>query len=165
MIVIFVSECEKAALKKTRQILDNFAERIGSTTWKTRITMEGLKTVKVLLSKYATKQTSVACHRIAGKYSTELMWIVGNKLKFNNRGACPTNYTANDNIQNYEDTWHLLQHIKIATALASLFHDFGKASKCFQNKLRPKANQKDPLRHEWVSCVLLKIFIGKKEKI
>ena len=160
MIVIFVSECEKAALKKTRQILDNFAERIGSTTWKTRITMEGLKTVKVLLSKYATKQTSVACHRIAGKYSTELMWIVGNKLKFNNRGACPTNYTANDNIQNYEDTWHLLQHIKIATALASLFHDFGKASKCFQNKLRAKTNQKDPLRHEWVSCVLLKAFIG-----
>ena len=121
--------------------------------------MEGLKTVKVLLQ--ICYQTNFrACHRIAGKYSTELMWIVGNKLKFNNRGACPTNYTANDNIQNYEDTWHLLQHIKIATALASLFHDFGKASKCFQNKLRAKTNQKDPLRHEWVSCVLLKAFIG-----
>ncbi|MDN5279898.1 MAG: CRISPR-associated endonuclease/helicase Cas3 [Clostridiales bacterium] len=159
MIVIFVSECEKTATKRTRQILDSFAERIGSKTWKTRITMEGLKAIKVLLSKYATRQTSVACHRIAGRYSTELMWVVGNKAKFNSRGICPTNYSEADQINDFENSWFLLPHIKTLTALASLFHDFGKSSECFQSKLKAKTIQKDPLRHEWISCVLLKHFI------
>ncbi|GAB4278243.1 MAG: type I-F CRISPR-associated helicase Cas3f [Candidatus Rifleibacteriota bacterium] len=159
MIVIFVSECEKNATKRTRQILDSFADRIGSKTWKTRITMEGLKAVKVLLSKYATRQTSVACRRIAGRYSTELMWVVGNKAKFNSFGICPTNYSEADQINDFENSWFLLPHIKTLTALASLFHDFGKSSECFQGKLRAKTMQKDPLRHEWISCVLLKHII------
>lgn len=159
MIVIFVSECEKTSIKRTRQILDSFAERIGVRTWKTRITNEGLKAVKILLSKYATRQTSVACHRIAGRYSTELMWVVGNKAKFNSRGTCPTHYTEADLINDSENSWFLLPHIKTLTALASLFHDLGKASQCFQAKLAAKAIQKDPLRHEWISCVLLKHFI------
>jgi len=160
MIVIFVSECEKTASKRTRQILDCFAERIGSRSWKTHITMEGLKAVKILLSKCATRQTSVACHRIVGRLSTELMWVIGNRDKFDSRGICPTNYTEADHINDSENSWFLLPHIKTATALASLFHDFGKSSECFQKKLTAKSAQRDPLRHEWISCVLLKHFIN-----
>lgn len=159
MIVIFVSECEKTASKRTRQILDCFAERIGSRSWKTHITMEGLKAVKILLSKCATRQTSVACHRVVGRLSTELMWVIGNRDKFDDRGICPTNYTKIDQINDSENSWFLLPHIKTATALASLFHDFGKSSECFQKKLTAKSFQRDPLRHEWISCVLLKHFI------
>lgn len=161
MIVIFVSECEKNALKKTRQVLDSFAERIGNNTWKTRITMEGLKSVKLLLGKSATKQTAVACHRIIGYSSTELMWIVGNKSKFNSEGIVPTNYTAIDHLQSFENSWHLLPLIKTVTALASLFHDFGKASDWFQIKLAKEQKVSDPFRHEWISCVLLRHFIGE----
>ena len=160
MIVVFVSECEKNALKKTRQILDCFAERIGSNTWKTRITMEGLKSVKLLLSKSATKQTSVACHRIVGYNSTELMWIVGNKAKFNSEGICPTNYTEIDHLQDFENEWYLLPYIKVVTALAGLFHDLGKASDCFQQKLKAKKIQADPFRHEYITCFLLRKFIS-----
>ena len=56
----------------------------------------------------------------------------------------------------------LLPLIKALTALAALFHDWGKASQCFQAKLQPgKSTQKigDPLRHEWVSCLLLNAFV------
>lgn len=46
MMVTFISQCEKNALKKTRRVLDAFADRIGDNTWQTVITEEGLKTVK-----------------------------------------------------------------------------------------------------------------------
>ena len=162
MIVLFASECEKNAIKTTRQILDNFANRIGSNTWKTRITMEGLKAVKYLLSKYATKSTAVACHRLATRNSTELMWIVGNKSKFGSDGICPTNYTSIDHLQDSENNWFLLPYIKSLTALASLFHDLGKSSKLFQEKLSGIGKiESDPVRHEWVTCTILKHFIGE----
>jgi len=38
MMVTFVSQCEKNALKKTRRVLDAFADRIGDNTWQTVIT-------------------------------------------------------------------------------------------------------------------------------
>ena len=49
MMVTFVSQCEKKALKKTRRVLDAFANRIGDNTWQTVITQEGLNTVKKML--------------------------------------------------------------------------------------------------------------------
>ena len=51
MMVTFVSECEKKALNKTRRVLDAFANRIGTRTWQTVITNEGLQAVKKLLRK------------------------------------------------------------------------------------------------------------------
>ena len=38
MMVTFISQCEKNALKKTRRVLDAFANRIGDNTWQTVIT-------------------------------------------------------------------------------------------------------------------------------
>jgi len=38
MMVTFISQCEKKALKKTRRVLDAFANRIGDNTWQTVIT-------------------------------------------------------------------------------------------------------------------------------
>ncbi len=51
MMVTFVSQCEKNALKKTRRVLDAFANRIGDNTWQTLITEEGLLTVKKCFAK------------------------------------------------------------------------------------------------------------------
>jgi len=51
MMVTFVSQCEKNALKKTRRVLDAFANRIGDNTWQTIITEDGLITVDTLKSK------------------------------------------------------------------------------------------------------------------
>jgi len=46
MMVTFVSQCEKNALKRTRRVLDAFANRIGDNTWQTIITQEGLNAVQ-----------------------------------------------------------------------------------------------------------------------
>lgn len=96
MIVTFVSQCEKKSLKRTRRILDAFANRIGSNVWQTAITEEGLNTVKQLLRKSATKSTAVSCHRIKTRKQSELVWIVGNKRKFNEIGIVPVNWTNNE---------------------------------------------------------------------
>ena len=166
MMVTFVSECEKKALPKTRRVLDAFANRIGSRTWQTVITNEGLLAVKKLLRKTASKNTAVSCHWIRSRSRSELVWIVGNRRKFNEQGVVPVNRTQKDFMhQNWEDDWHYLPLIKSLTALAALFHDWGKSSELFQEKLDPKNKKQfkgDPLRHEWISTVFLKAYINEE---
>ncbi len=169
MIVTFISQCEKKSLNKTRRVLDSFANRIGNRTWQTPITDEGLRAVKKLLKKTATKNTAVACHMIKSRKLTKLEWIVGNRDKFNSQGHVPVNYTKK-NIMNieWENDWVYLPLIKSLTAIAALFHDWGKASKLFQNKLIKKYDGKiigDPLRHEWISLLFFHAFvIGKTDE-
>ncbi len=93
MIVTFVAQCEKKSLNKTRRVLDTFANRIGSRTWQTAITNEGLQAVKKLLRKTASKNTAVSCHWLRSRSRSELIWIVGNRSKFNEQGFVPVNYT------------------------------------------------------------------------
>ncbi len=93
MMVTFVSQCEKKALKRTRRVLDAFANRIGDNTWQTVITEDGLIAVKTLLRKTATKNTAVACHWIRSRSRSDLLWVVGNQDSFNPQGIVPVNYT------------------------------------------------------------------------
>ncbi len=160
MMVTFVSQCQKKALARTRRVLDAFANRIGDNTWQTVITEEGLQAVKKLLRKTATKSTAVSCHWIRSRSRSELVWIVGNRRYFNSEGIVPVNRTQKTVANNqWESNWHYLPLIKALTTLAALFHDWGKASLCFQNKLLSK-QPPDPLRHEWLSLLLLKAFIN-----
>ncbi len=96
MMVTFVSECEKKALTRTRRVLDAFANRIGSRTWQTVITEDGLIAVKILLRKTATKNTAVACHWIRSRSRSELVWIVGNREQFDQQGIVPVNTTSKE---------------------------------------------------------------------
>ena len=41
MHTIFISACEKRALKKTRAVLDSYAIRTGQSSWQAPMTMEG----------------------------------------------------------------------------------------------------------------------------
>lgn len=170
MIVTFISQCEKKALKRTRQVLDSFADRIGDNTWQTVITKEGLDTVKTLLRKTASKSTSVSCHWVRGRTRTELVWIIGNRRKFNHLGIVPVNSTQRNLLSSHiENDWKYLPLIKALVAVSALLHDWGKASLLFQKKLKPQHKNKfkgDPIRHEWISCLLLNALIqtsGKQE--
>ncbi|WP_435276207.1 CRISPR-associated endonuclease Cas3'' [Psychrobium sp. nBUS_13] len=96
MMVTFISQCEKNALKKTRRVLDAFANRIGDNTWQTVITNEGLSAVKKLLRKTATKNTAVSCHWIRTRARSELVWVVGSKSKFDFQGIVPVNITEKE---------------------------------------------------------------------
>lgn len=162
MIVIFSSQCQKKAIPKTCRVLDAFANRIGTSTWKTVITQEGLLAVKKLLRKTATKNTAVACHVIHGNSSTELLWIVGNRDCFNKEGIIPVNYTYQEVIKEvWENDWDFHPLMQSMVALAALFHDVGKANGAFQKKLlSPSKKIQDPLRHEWVSCLFIVALVS-----
>ncbi|MFT6219934.1 MAG: CRISPR-associated endonuclease/helicase Cas3 [Rickettsiales bacterium] len=160
MMVTFVSQCEKKALSRTRRVLDAFANRIGDNTWQTVITEDGLITVKKLLRQSATKNTAVSCHWLRSRSRSELVWIVGNRDKFNSQGIVPVNLTQKNLMKSqWENDWHYLPEIKALTAISALLHDWGKASLLFQKKLKNKDKISDPLRHEWVSCLLLNALV------
>jgi CRISPR-associated endonuclease/helicase Cas3 len=161
MNILLVSQCAKRALIETRRILDQFAERKGERVWQTPITELGLDTLRKLLRKTARKNTAVACHWIRGINKTELLWIVGDAAQFNHLGTVPTNTTEADVLRaKDENEWHTLTLIQQISELASLWHDFGKASRLFQKKLQLEAIVADPYRHEWVSVRLLQAFVG-----
>jgi len=167
MMVTFISQCEKKALSRSRRVLDSFANRIGDNTWQTIITQEGLHAVKKLLRKTASKNTAVSCFWIRSRSRSELVWVVGNKDKFNSEGVVPVNSTSND-IDKYTDTnqWKTVEIIKYASAIAGLFHDFGKANVLFQKKLKGKTESKgEPYRHEWLSLRLFQSFTENKTDI
>lgn len=160
MNVLLVSQCNKNALKETRRILDQFAERRGDRTWQTPITKAGLDTLRKMLRKTARKNTAVACHWIRGQNHSELLWVVGNGARFNFRGATPTHSTKNDILRRAdENDWHTLTDIHLLASLAALFHDFGKACQAFQDKLTGKNTERNRYRHEWISLRLLQAFV------
>lgn len=166
MMVVFVSQCEKNALKRTRRVLDSFANRIGDNTWQTIITQEGLNAVQKLLRKTASKSTAVSCHWIRTRSRSEFLWVVGNRDRFNEEGIVPVHWTAKTILDNYkENDWKYLPLIKALTALSALFHDWGKSTALFQEKLQPTSKIKgDPIRHEWISCILLNAFIVQNKE-
>ncbi len=161
MMVTFISQCDKKALSRTRRVLDAFADRIGDNTWQTVITQEGLLAVKKLLRKTATKNTAVSCHWIRSRSRSELVWVVGNRSRFDLDGRVPVNTTRNDLLMlKTENNWHCGQAIQLLAQLAALLHDLGKASKAFQKRLRGSIQGKNLYRHEWLSLRLFLAFVG-----
>ena len=161
MNVLLVSQCDKRALTETRRILDQFAERRGERTWQTPITQDGLDTLRQLLRKTARKNTAVACHWIRGLDHSELLWIVGDRSRFNAQGAVPTNTTRRNVLrQERENDWHTAEDIRLLAQLAALLHDLGKATVAFQQRLRGQRFERNLTRHEWASLRLFQAFVG-----
>ena len=163
MNILLISQCHKNALKETRRILDQFAERCGERTWQTPITQAGLATLRKLLRQSARKNTAVACYWTHGKNHTELLWVVGDRRQFNEQGRVPTNRTRRNILRaEAEHGSHHAHSIQIMATLAALLHDIGKATQGFQRKLNPqqrKIQAGDPYRHEWISLRLFQAMI------
>jgi CRISPR-associated endonuclease/helicase Cas3 len=162
MNVLLVSQCDKRALTETRRILDQFAERRGERTWQTPITQDGLDALRGLLRKTARKNTAVACHWIRGLDHSEMLWIVGDRRRFNEQGAVPTNTTQRDVLRaRDENDWHTGEDIHLLATLAALLHDLGKATVAFQRRLQDNGvPTRNLYRHEWVSVRLFQAFVG-----
>jgi len=164
MNVLIISRCTKNARVESCRIIDQFAERTGDAAWQTVITLEGVNTLRKLLRKTARRNTAVACHWLKKCGQTELLWIVGNLRRFNAQGRVPTNRTASDVVKSgAEHGWHSAETIALMAATAGLFHDFGKAGRCFQQTLKGASKHLcQPYRHEWISVRLFQAFVDNK---
>ena len=160
MMVVFVSRSEKRAIPVARRVLDSFADRIGDDTWRTVITEEGLAAVKLLLRKNATRSMAVACHWIRSRSRSDLLWIVGNRERFNEEGIVPV-HTTKKNLRHeeWENDWIHLPLVKALAGMAGILHDWGKGNDFFQKKLHSKTLVPDPFRHEWISCRMLAALV------
>ncbi len=123
-----------------------------------------METLRKLLRKKARKNSAVACHWIRGRDHSELLWVVGNAAQFNAQGASPTN-TTRRNILRAEDEndWHSGRLIHLLASLTALFHDLGKASRAFQDRLHGRLEGRNRYRHEWISLRLLEAFVGEDD--
>ncbi|MCO6524000.1 MAG: type I-F CRISPR-associated helicase Cas3, partial [Candidatus Schmidhempelia sp.] len=160
MNILLISQCKKNALKETRRIIDQFAERCGERTWQTVMTENGLNTLHKLLRRYARKNTAVACYCTYGKKQTTLKWIVGDRQQFNHQGRVPTQRSTRNILQHHQEhNWYYSTSIQIIATLGALLHDLGKATIGFQNKLEHHGIASDPYRHEWISLHLFILMI------
>lgn len=108
MMVLFTSRSEKKAIPIVRRILDCFADRIGNDTWQTVITHEGLQAVNRLLRRTATKSTAVSCRWIRSRSRSQLLWIVGNRQRFDSEGRVPVNWTAKNILHNERENARII---------------------------------------------------------
>ncbi|MGD7069557.1 type I-F CRISPR-associated helicase Cas3f [Acetobacter sp. AAB5] len=164
MNILLISQCDKRALTETRRILDQFAQRKGARTWQTRITEQGLETLRVLLRSTARRNTAVACHKLTGASGADVLWFVGDRSRFDEAGNVPTNTTVHDILRtDDETTWRSKDIVLLLSQMAGLFHDLGKGSKEFQDKLRARVPKRSPYRHEWISVRMLAAFVGDSD--
>lgn len=164
MMVLFVSECERRALKITRQILCRYTMQIGRRTWIGRLSREGLLSVQEALRAKATRQMAVACHRVMGRQRYELLWIVGSRRCFDHDGAFAFSASTRPVPREPYQAAPLERGIRYLAELAGLFHDLGKDNAFFQDKLKRNQRISDPLRHEYLSCLLLRQLAALVEK-
>lgn len=154
MHVSFISLCKGKASKRTRAILDRYAQRNAAGTWLTPITQEALDSVHEALKAAASKNTAVACYRNVGNSQMALIWTIGRKEAFNIDGVMPVHTRKKP-----KQSCPWITTVKKVAAAAGLAHDLGKASVHFQNKLRTPQVVMDATRHEWISMHLLDILL------
>lgn len=159
MIVIVNSECVGPSAVASQRILDDFFPRLGRRSWCGRITTEGLNRLRKMLSRRATKATSICCHRVTGKTGLKVEWFVGNRLNFNSLGHC--NVFTSAELENRDYIYSNSEELILAiVCLSALFHDLGKFTIWFQRKLRQAAKNNariaDLIRHEVISLAVLR---------
>lgn len=159
MHVVLVSLCEKKAWKRTRAILDSYALRFGERTWMSPMTMEGVRELRSVLRRTATRQTSVACFRNVGRSKMALLWVVGNKDRFGKDGISPIAVRKSKENTDFPP-W--ARTASLLSGTAGLMHDLGKFGDVFQQKLKASVEggkpKSDPVRHEWLSLILTRTF-------
>ena len=162
--VIVICQSQKKSRVKVAKVLDRYFWRIGTRTWRGKATNACLDRVSRELRVQATRNTAVTVHEIRSARVSRMPLVrIGSKSAFSDEGLFPVSsqpakLTKTANGSPSEITAAAIVRI------AALFHDLGKATVLFQEKLLRALKRGDPesdaVRHELHSAVVWDILFG-----
>lgn len=91
---------------------------------------------------------------------SDLLWIVGDRSQFNDAGAVPVNTTKRkSSILNGKTTGSTCRLLKSWPVWRDFFTIGAKHRISFKKKLRSGTKERDPFRHEWMSCKMIEACV------
>src|SRR4051794_5732261 len=149
--VIAVCRSRKRARSRVAQVLDRYLWRIGDRTWRGRASNACLERIARDLKRGASKATAVALYAIrSAPESRRPLFIVGARAMFGPDGVVPI-AVSTKSVASTATLPPAIAALRTCIVLAALFHDLGKATRLFQDKLRASEPIADAVRHEVVS--------------
>jgi CRISPR-associated endonuclease/helicase Cas3 len=156
--VIAVCRSTKRSRERVAAVLDRYFWRIGDRTWRGRASNACLDRVARELRHVAKRNTAVVIHEIRSARESRVPIVrIGSRRAFSAGGLVPVSTAAAGRLRpppRPEREQHALALLRVA----ALWHDLGKATRLFQDKLRralkPGAKpEADAVRHELFSAV------------
>jgi CRISPR-associated endonuclease/helicase Cas3 len=160
--IIAICRSGKKSRLRTAQVLDRYFWRIGDRTWRGKATNACLDRAARELRKRATRNTAVTIHEIRSSVESRMPLIrIGSASAFSDEGLVPVSTHPSSTVRRSDD----FQASRAVVGLAALFHDLGKATILFQEKLKRalKSGQPeaDPVRHELHSAAVWDHLFGR----
>ncbi|SFQ69162.1 CRISPR-associated endonuclease/helicase Cas3 [Roseivivax halotolerans] len=161
--IIAVCRSTKKARPKVAKVLDRYFWRIGDRTWRGKATNACLDRVSRELRKEATRNTAVVLHEIRSAHESRVPIVrIGARHAFSETGIAPIAYRPAQVAQSQTVSVN-----RAVVRIAALFHDLGKATILFQEKLQRALNggapEADPVRHELQSAAVWDYLFGKTQ--
>lgn len=163
--IIAVCRSSKRSRVRVATVLDRYFWRIGDRTWRGRASNACLDRVARELRASAKRNTAVVIHEIRSARESRVPIVrIGSRAAFSEEGVVPVvvrSPAAGVRYARSEAEQSRLAIVRIAI----LFHDLGKATVLFQNKLRNALRrgarpEADAVRHELVSAVVWDELVG-----
>ena len=163
--VIAVCRSGKKSRERTARVLDRYFWRIGDRTWRGKATNACLDRMSRELRRRATRNTAVTIYEIRSTHESRAPLIrIGSRAAFSDEGLVPI---ASHPAEVYKGAEGSGAEACAAAVVrvAALFHDLGKSTELFQDKLRrgleggrPEA---DAVRHELHSAAVWDRLFGE----
>jgi len=157
--IIAVCRSGKKSRLRTAKVLDRYFWRIGDRTWRGKATNACLDRVARELRAGATRNTAVVIHEVRSSIESRVPIIrIGSRSAFSDEGLVPVSshpasVRGGASIRPAAETNGMA-----AVRIAALFHDLGKATVLFQEKLRRAMKggepEADAVRHELFSAAV-----------
>ena len=163
--VIAVCRSSKRSRVLVAAVLDRYFWRIGDRTWRGRASNACLDRVARELRAGAKRNTAVVIHEIRSARESRVPIVrIGSRTAFSDEGVVPVVVRAAGAGIRHARSDSERSRLAIVR-IAILFHDLGKATKLFQDKLRRALKkgatpEADPVRHELMSAVVWDVLVG-----
>ena len=163
--IIAICRSNKKSRERTARVLDQYFWRIGNRTWRGKATNACLDRVARELRHQATRNTAVTIHEIRSAHESRIPLIrIGSKAAFSKEGLAPV--ASHPSVMWRRSSGSPSEASAFAAVrIAALFHDLGKATILFQEKLRRAMNggapEPDAVRHELHSAVVWDLLVAE----